>query len=132
MKYPYMTFPDETEITHSDIRIVNGVENITVYVERPIDGGFANAFCTLPSYEWSDVTGFSTDDIALFEDIIRKGSHLIYKFARQGGFQCPHPRGSITGNRGTKFILGTGKPYPALHFTTFRGRLCRELPCSPV
>lgn len=45
MKSPYMTLPDETEITHSDICVVDG-----------------------------------------FEDIIRNGSHLIYKFARQGGF----------------------------------------------
>ena len=86
MKYPYMTLPDETEITHSDIHVVDGVESISVYIERPVDGGFASAYCSLPSYEWSDVTGFSTEDMEQFEDIIRKGSHLIYKFARQGGF----------------------------------------------
>ena len=86
MKYPYMTLPDETEITHSDICVVDGVENISVYIERPVAGGFASAYCTLPSYQWTHVTGFSTEDIEQFEDIIRKGSHLIYKFARQGGF----------------------------------------------
>ena len=50
MKYPFMTMPDETEITHSSIFEENGVE------------------------------------IKEFQDILEKGSHVIYKFARQGGF----------------------------------------------
>ena len=41
MKYPYMTLPDETEITHGDIREDGTVE---VYIETPVDWGFNNAY----------------------------------------------------------------------------------------
>lgn len=48
MKYPYMALPDETEITHFDIQVIDGIENITVYIEQPINGGFASTYCNLP------------------------------------------------------------------------------------
>ena len=40
MKYPFMTMPDETEITHSSIYEENNCEKIKVCIERPVDGGF--------------------------------------------------------------------------------------------
>ena len=36
MKYPYMTLPDETEITHGDIR-EDGT--VLVYIETPVKWG---------------------------------------------------------------------------------------------
>ena len=42
MLYPFMTLPDETEIVHSEILLKNNKENVKVYIERPIDGGFAS------------------------------------------------------------------------------------------
>ena len=51
MKYPFMTFPDDTEITHSSIFEEDGIEKIRVYIERPVAGGFINATCILPKIE---------------------------------------------------------------------------------
>ena len=85
MKYPFMTMPDETEITHSSIYKEDDCEKIKVYIERPVDGGFINATCILPDYVWQN-NGFSENEIKDFQDIIEKGSHVIYKFAKQGGF----------------------------------------------
>ena len=54
MKYPYMTLPDETEITHGDMRDDG---TVLVYIETPVDGGFNSAYCVLPSYECSRIQG---------------------------------------------------------------------------
>lgn len=37
MMYPYMTFNDDTEVTHSQMQD-NGT--VKVYIETPIEGGF--------------------------------------------------------------------------------------------
>ena len=86
MKYPFMTFPDYTEITHSDIYVEDGVEKIRVYIEQPVKDGFYSATCILPSYTWENVEGFSESQIAEFQKLIANGSHIIYKFAKKGGF----------------------------------------------
>jgi len=87
MLYPYMTLPDETEIVHSEIIKKDGKETVKVYIERPIDGGFANATCWLPEYKWEDIQGFTQKDIDYFSNIIHSGAHLFFEFARQGGFE---------------------------------------------
>lgn len=86
MKYPFMTLPDETVITHSDIYLEDNVEKIKVYIEQPVENGFCNATCILPNYEWKNINGFTKDQIASFQDLLEKGCHIIYKFAKQGGF----------------------------------------------
>ena len=73
-----MTLPDETEIVHSEILIINDKENVKVYIERPIDGGFASATCWLPEYKWENINGFSTEDIDYFSEIIHSGAHLLF------------------------------------------------------
>lgn len=78
MLYPFMTLPDETEIVHSEILIINDKENVKVYIERPIDGGFASATCWLPEYKWENINGFSTEDIDYFSEIIHSGAHLLF------------------------------------------------------
>ena len=79
MLYPFMTLPDETEIVHSEILIINDKENVKVYIERPIDGGFASATCWLPEYKWENINGFSTEDIDYFSEIIHSGAHLLFE-----------------------------------------------------
>lgn len=74
-----MTLPDETEIVHSEILIINDKENVKVYIERPIDGGFASATCWLPEYKWENINGFSTEDIDYFSEIIHSGAHLLFE-----------------------------------------------------
>lgn len=86
MKYPFMTLPDETVITHSDIYNENGLEKIKVYFEQPVETGFNNATCILPSYKWQEINGFSKEKIIEFQKLLEKGAHIIYKFAKQGGF----------------------------------------------
>lgn len=56
MKYPYVTLPDDTEITFSDVREDGSG---WVYIETPVDTGFINATCELPSYKWLNNHGYS-------------------------------------------------------------------------
>ena len=65
MKYPYMTLPDETEITHGDMRDDG---TVLVYIETPVDGGFNSAYCVLPSYECSWIQGYTKDEISRFDN----------------------------------------------------------------
>ena len=83
MMYPFMTLDDDTEIVHSEA--MDG-DRVKVYVEKPVEGGFHSAVCMLPCYEWSDIDGFSKQDIARYEEVIRSTAHLIMRFARNGGF----------------------------------------------
>lgn len=86
MKYPFITFPDDTVITHSDIYAEDGKDKIKVYIEQPTDDGFSNATCILPDYSWQEINGFTDLQISDFQKFIEKGVYIIYKFARQGGF----------------------------------------------
>lgn len=78
-----MTLDDDTEIVHSEA--MDG-DRVKVYVEKPVNGGFHSAFCTLPKYEWSDIRGFSSQCIARYEEVIRSTAYLIMRFAGNGGF----------------------------------------------
>ena len=83
MMYPFMQLEDNTEIVHSEL-LEN--ERVKVYIEKPVDGGFHSAVCFLPEYEWSEVSGFSKNEIIRYQEIIESTAHLIIKFAREGGF----------------------------------------------
>lgn len=72
MKYPFMTFPDETVITHSDIYSENDIQKIKVYIEQPIELGFATATCILPEYSWQEINGFTQEQINSFQQLIEK------------------------------------------------------------
>ena len=86
MIYPYMTLPDETEITHSDIIHDGGKEQVKVYIETPIEGGFKDAVCVLPDYKWEN-HGYSEKEMEYYKDFVEKAAHLFFKFARGGGFE---------------------------------------------
>lgn len=86
MIYPYMTLPDETEITHSDIIRDGGKEQVKVYIETPIEGGFKDAVCVLPDYKWEN-HGYTEKEMEYFKDFVEKAAHLFFKFARGGGFE---------------------------------------------
>ncbi|MCL2603329.1 MAG: hypothetical protein FWD90_02490 [Defluviitaleaceae bacterium] len=74
MMYPFIQLEDETEIVHSEILRDNRVK---VYIEKPIYGGFNSATCYLPSYEWSEVTGFLDSEIEKFQEILESTAYLI-------------------------------------------------------
>ena len=42
MMYPYMTFNDDTEVTHSQM-LEDG--SVKVYIETPVEDGFKNLTC---------------------------------------------------------------------------------------
>lgn len=86
MIYPYMTLTDGTEITHTDILYENGKEQVKVYIETPVEGGFKDAECLLPDYKWK-VNGYTDEEMSYFKDFVERAAHLFFKFARGGGFE---------------------------------------------
>ena len=86
MIYPYMTLPDNTEITHSEILHKDGKEQVKVYIETPVEGGFKDATCILPDYAW-EVHGYTDEELLYFKDFVERAAHLFFKFARSGGFE---------------------------------------------
>ena len=87
MMYPYMTLDDGTEIVHSQLISKDGTDHVIVHFERPTEDGFDDARCELPSYTWTDVHGFSKEELALFDEMVRANAHLFYKYAACGGIE---------------------------------------------
>ena len=85
MMYPYMTMNDGMEIVHSDSEIVNGVETVRVYFEKPHGSDFHTAELLLPYRTWSKVRGFSDRKLRRLEKFVDMQVSLFYKFARSGG-----------------------------------------------
>jgi len=83
-----MTLNDETEIVHSDM-LPDG--RVKVYIERPRDYGFDDATCYLPDYEWTDVHGFTEEDISKYNEIIESTAHIIIELSKEGGFDNAPP-----------------------------------------
>ena len=85
MMYPFLTLEDETEIVHSET-LEDG--RVKVYIEKPdAEDCFHSAVCYLPGYEWREVSGFSEEEIARYQEILESTAHLILRFAREGGFE---------------------------------------------
>ncbi|MBQ6927295.1 MAG: hypothetical protein IJQ36_03185 [Oscillospiraceae bacterium] len=85
MMYPFLTLDDETEIVHSEMKPDGQVK---VYVEKPDEkDGFHNAACFLPSYRWEEINGFTSEEIARYQEIIESTAHLIIRFSKNGGFE---------------------------------------------
>ncbi len=83
MMYPYVTFNDDTEITHSEM-LPDG--RVTVYIETPdLKDGFHNATCYLPEYQWEDVNGYSDAEMNYFQEFLRNNAHLMIEFSKEGG-----------------------------------------------
>ena len=85
MMYPFLTLNDDTEIVHSEMQEDNTVK---VYIEKPDEEDcFHHAYCILPNYRWTDVFGFTDEDIQRYQEIIESTAHLILEFAKEGGFE---------------------------------------------
>lgn len=87
MMYPYMTLADETEIVHSQIIEKDGMKKVIVNFERPTEHGFDSARCELPDYKWTERTGYSDEEIRMFEELLHSNAHLLYRYAANGGIQ---------------------------------------------
>ena len=81
--YPYLTLNDDTEVTHSEMRMDGTVK---VYVETPDErDGFHSAVCWLPEHRWEDVRGYTPQEMSYYRRLIRNNAHLIIEFSRDGG-----------------------------------------------
>lgn len=87
MMYPFMTLNDGTEIVHSETLETNGKETVKVRIEKPVYSGFHSAVCWLPEYHWENITGFSSEDIDNFQELLESVSHIILQLAREGGIE---------------------------------------------
>jgi len=85
MMYPYIALSDGTEIIHSHLMGEGEEKTVEVHFERPKPYGFDSARCSLPSYEWIIRDGFTDDEIAVFERMLKDNVHLLYKYAETGG-----------------------------------------------
>ena len=90
MMYAYVTFPDETLVTHSEILDRDGKKAVKVHFERPTSYGFDAATCYLPSYEWVDGPlekqgHYTEEEINKFELFLKYNAHLLYECAENGG-----------------------------------------------
>lgn len=89
MMYPFCKYPDETEVGFSNIRKKeNGEEFMIICFERPTDDGLDTVIFELPSYEIIEKSGHYTDEeIESFRQIVERGAHLFFKYARNGGLK---------------------------------------------
>lgn len=82
MMYPYMTFSDDTEVTHSQMHEDGTVK---VFIETPVEGGFKDLICVLPTYEWKN-EGYTESELKYWEEYVRNNAHVIMELAQEGGF----------------------------------------------
>jgi len=76
MMYPFLKLEDDTEIVHSELL---PDEKVKVYIEKPVLGGFNYATCYLPEYQWTEISGFSKEDIEKYQKILESTAHIIVK-----------------------------------------------------
>ena len=82
MMYNYLKLDDETQIAYSSPRD-DGTDRIAV--DRPDDGCFDAAFCSLPLCQWHDTEGFTRDELSFLTEIVRNNAPLIYRLSREAG-----------------------------------------------
>lgn len=85
MMYPFLTLDDGTEIVHSEMM---ADQRVKVYIEKPDAADcFHSAVCYLPGYEWREVSGFTPQEMARYQEVIESTAHLILEFSKEGGFE---------------------------------------------
>ena len=83
MMYRFMTLNNNTEITHSEMRLDGSVR---VCIETPVLLGFKSAECLLPQYEWKNISGMSENEIEYYDAYLHSLAHVILELAQSGGF----------------------------------------------
>lgn len=76
----YMSFPDGTEVTYSDLRDDGSVG---VLIEAPIYGGFKSAHCRIPAFIWDKIEGYSTKEMRDLDELMRNNAPLILRMAKE-------------------------------------------------
>ena len=80
MFYNYVELEDGTQVAYSNV-LDNGT--VEVSVERPVELGFDSARCSLPTFEWTDIEGFSDEDMAYLNTFVHNNAPLILRLARE-------------------------------------------------
>ena len=74
MMYPFMTLDDNTEIVHSEML---PDQRVKVYFEKPdAKDCFHSAVCYLPDYTWTDISGFTPEEIGRYQKFLETTAHL--------------------------------------------------------
>ncbi len=80
MYYEYVELCDGTQVAYSEV-LENGT--VDVSVEQPVELGFNSARCSIPSFEWSNIDGFSKDELSRLDAFVHKNAPLILRLARE-------------------------------------------------
>lgn len=81
MEYPFITLDDGTQISHSEMLADRCVR---VYIVKDM---LHRAVCLLPDQSWTEVVGYSEDEMLRYQKVIQKMAPLIMEFSQQGGFR---------------------------------------------
>lgn len=82
MMWSYASLPDGTHIVYSDLQDDG---TLRIAVERPCDWGFDSARCIMPAYRWTEIDGFSDEEITNLDRFLRNNAPLIFELA-----ESPH------------------------------------------
>jgi len=86
--YPYIKYPDETEVNFTNIYEEDGKEYIDVHFERPTEKGFDSVRIRLPDYKITVWEGnYSDEEIEFFKKVVENNADLFYKYAKEGGLK---------------------------------------------
>ena len=88
MMYPYLTLPDKTKITHTQLLGEGEDLYVEVHFERPNANGIHTARYRIPSNIWLSRDGFTDDEIAGFEKMCKENADLIIKSAELRVYCC--------------------------------------------
>ena len=88
MMYPYLTLPDKTKITHSQLLGEGEDLYVEVHFERPDVNGFLTAKYRIPSNKWISRDGFTENEIAGFEVMCKENADLLFKSAELRVYCC--------------------------------------------
>lgn len=70
MMHPFIQLPDQTEIVHSEVQNDGSVQ---FYVEKAdARSCFHSAYFLFPACIWSDVSGFSQEELRTYQNVIEK------------------------------------------------------------
>lgn len=82
MFYPYCSIEDTIEVVHTPIK--NGMT--LVHFEEPDEiFGFKTLDCLVPTYQVSNITGFSQSEVSTLVSFCQNNAHLLLESAKRGG-----------------------------------------------
>jgi hypothetical protein len=80
MFYEYVELSDGTQIAYSNVLKDDTVE---LSIERPVELGFNSARCVLPSFEWTNIEGFTDEEVNALDAFVHRNAPLILRLARE-------------------------------------------------